>query len=427
MWKRSPLEKRLRLRGKVWFFWGYDWAGKRYEVTTHQTDRKHAIDAARRIEEDRRRQPVSEADQTANAAAQTSLVDALNLLRAHDKRVGAAKNTVAFHSACGRHLVRLFGKDALIAGFAGSGGLALLQSYSDKRLEEKAHRHTIQKEHRVLRHSLRLAADVGLFAGDPRKLKVEGFTRAKGKRGYYQPGRTWLQNAEQVEALLRHTSINSARNRVDRLDDTLCYVNLGVRRRELLKIRPEHVDLAARTVLVMGTKTDGAERTLPLNRRMVEVFTRRVQGAPPGRPLFVEWGSGNRDLKSNWRRARAELVTPEEGDSPHILEEKARLDTTLPKSLNFNDLRRTFCSLMKNAGVSFEDCAELLGHEDIEMVRLVYGLTAMDSKRAAVEKLPDVVVPERKPREPRKAKRRAKARVMFVAQTVAPDLPQTLN
>jgi integrase len=422
MWKRAPLEKRLRLRGKVWFFWGYDWAGKRYEVTTRQTDRKFAIEAAKRIELERKQQPLSEADQAAETARATTLLHALNLLAAHDKRVGAAKATVDFHTYCGRHLIRLLGKDRPIASI----DLAALQEYSDIRLGEGGHRHTIQKEHRVLRHALRLAEEVGLYAGDIRKLKVSGFDKAKGKRGYYQPGRSWLQNAEQVEALIRHTSSNPAKHRVDRVDDVLCYVNLGVRRRELLKIRPEHVDLEEGTVLVLGTKTEGAERILPLNAIMREVFERRLQSTRPGQPLFLDWGSGNRDLKANWGRARAELLEASNARP----RERERLEATLPKSLTFNDLRRTFCSLMKNSGVSFEDCAALLGHDDIAMVRTVYGLTAMDGLRRAVAKLPAVAVPAREPREakPKKRRKSVRAHVMkFVAKTAARDLPQSLN
>jgi integrase len=66
----------------------------------------------------------------------------------------------------------------------------------------------------------------------------------------------------------------------------------------------------------------------------------------------------------------------------------ADLDETLPVRLTFNDLRRTFCSLMRNAGVSFEDCADLLGHEDITMVRQVYGRAASKTLKAAIARMP---------------------------------------
>jgi integrase len=112
---------------------------------------------------------------------------------------------------------------------------------------------------------------------------------------------------------------------------------------------------------------------------MLDLFKRRLDGARHGRPIFVDWGSGNRDLQANWARARRRLV---EGNQ--------ELEHTLPRGLTFNDLRRTFCSLMRNAGVSFEDCATLLGHTDIEMVRTVYGRTAMDTLHAAVARLPSI-------------------------------------
>jgi len=313
---------------------------------------------------------------------------------------------VAFHVNRGRHLVRLFGADMLCEEI----DLAALIAYSDKRLGEDAQpdRHTIRHEHSVLRHALRLAKDVGFYMGDPSKLKVEGFIEARGHRGYYQPGETWLEKVEWIEALVAHTSVDPDKHRVDRRDDILVYVNLGLRRRETLLLKPEHVDLTNATLTVRmprkesarqprrtGLKTDKSKRVLPLNKLMVELFRRRLREASAGQPLFSDWGSGNRDLRSNWQRARAWLL--ERAGQESGQRARADLEAVLPATLTFNDLRRTFCSLMKNAGVSLEDCAELLGHEDVTMVKLVYGHTAMETLHRAVAKLPEMSLPPQEP------------------------------
>lgn len=223
---------------------------------------------------------------------------------------------------------------------------------------------------------------------------------------------------EHIEALVAHTSENPARHRVDRRDDILVYVNLGLRRREITKIHPQHVDLRRRQILIEGTKTRGSRRELPLNDVMVALFKRRLSGTQAAEPLFIEWGSGNRDLKSNWHRARARLIM-----LAKTQREKADLDAMLPTSLTFNDLRRTFCSQMRNAGVSVDDCAKLLGHEDRAMVELVYGQTAMDTLHKAVAKLPAMQLPPgRRPRREgpsRRQKRRLRAAARAAQEKLA--------
>lgn len=419
MYKRLPLEKRLKLRGSVWWFWGYDYSGKRYRTTTHQTERKAALEVARKIE---REQSVPSSDPTGHKKQTFTLAQALDLLEKHDVRANAAENTIRFHEDRGRHLVRLLGANTTLVAIT----LPLLNDYTDKRLAENADRHTVQKEHRVLRQVLGLAKANSTYDGDPKKLTVEGFEKPSGNRGFYKPGATWLESVEHIAALIEHTSSNPDRHRVDRRDDILVYVNLGLRRREVLVICPEHVDLRKRLLYVRELskdgeverrlKTDLSTRVLPLNDVMVELFTRRVRNARAGVPLFTDWGSGNRDLKANWQRARTSLLSRAKSSG-----QRADLDTTLPKSLTFNDMRRTFCSQMKNAGVSLEDCAELLGHSDLAMVKLVYGHTSIDTLRAAVARLPAMTLPPEALPRPEKLSRRQRQRLRQGAKARAAE------
>lgn len=357
--KRSPIQKRLRRRNgsRIWNFWGYDWTGKRYEASTHQTDREAAINAALEIERERASKPAL----VAEVKTVCTLSRAFELLKAHDVRVEAAPNTIEFHAGRAAHLLRLLGKDALCA-FT----IADINKYTDTRLVEGASRHTIQKEHRVLRHMLRLAHVNGECQIDGSALKVEGFVKA---RSYYSPGDVWLETVEQIEALLREVV-------AERRDDVVTILNTGLRRRELLTLTRSRVDLKGRVLSVetlddVTLKTEGAERKIPLNDTMMALLRKRILATKGSEPLFTEWGSGNRDLNAAWTRAR-------------------KIFADAPESLCFNDLRRTFCSLMKAAGVSADDCADLLGHADITMVRQVYGKVQLDRLHKAVATLPEI-------------------------------------
>jgi hypothetical protein len=316
----------------------------RYETTTHQTDPEAALEAARKIERERAAGPVAKP-----VKGPCTLAGAFALLAGHDVLSNARPNTVRFHNDRKAHLLRLLPSNVADIN---------LDAYTIARLGEGADRHTIQKEHRVLRQALRLAGY------DVSKFKVAGFINSKH---FYTPGDSWLEEVVHIFALLDELDPT-------RRDDVLAYVNTGLRRRELLTISKGRVNLQKRELYVdeldrITLKTTGARRTLPLNDVMVSILSRRVE--------FSEWHSGNRDINTAWKRAHAKLVSND-----------ADLDETLPRRLTFNDLRRTFCSLMRNAGVSFEDCADLLGHEDITMVRQVYGRAAKATLKAAIRKMP---------------------------------------
>jgi integrase len=320
------------------------------------------LNSAREIERERAKRP----EAVAAPVVVCTLARAFELLQAHDTRVNAKPNTVEFHNDRAKHLLRLL-KPETLCTFT----LASILKYTDARLAEGADRHTVQKEHRVLRQALKLAYESGECPSDGTHLKVDGFVKT---RHFYQPGDVWLSKVAYITALLAELPL-------EHRDEVMIYLNLGLRRREILTITPGRVDLVARVLRIevlneVTLKNTGAERELPLNDAMVALFTRLLETAKPGAPLFVEWASGNRHLSEAWERARQQFLNDED----------------LPTSLCFNDLRRTFCSLLKNAGVTADDCAELLGHADLKMVRQVYGHTQMSRLAKAVTCLPSMTV-----------------------------------
>lgn len=320
---------RLYRRGRVWWCWGYDTDGGRWRASTHQQDRKAAEAAARRIE----RQRAAGSPDTPKA----TLREALRMLLAYDERAGRAAATVEIHAHKGRHLMRLLGRGRRLAELT----KADLEGYTDTRLAEGVARLTIHKELATLRQAMRVSG-----AGWDRALMPE-----LGK--VYTPRERWLSKEECARLQLALPP--------RRQPYLILWCHLGLRRSELYSLRAEDVDLERRQVRVRGTKTAGADRVISLNSE-AEGALRRALGRDP---LFPEWGNVNRDLRAACRRAGIEPVSP-------------------------NDLRRTFCSWMANAGVPSLTCSRLLGHTSTRMVEQVYARLGADVQRAAVEAISSV-------------------------------------
>jgi len=163
----------------------------------------------------------------------------------------------------------------------------------------------------------------------------------------YKPRERWLTVAEYRKLI--------AALPVERRPHVALCCFLGVRWEELMALSPEDVD--GDLVRVRGTKTEGADRLVPANPEAAQ-YLREL-------PL-PHWTNYLRGLKRACRRAGIGVVTP-------------------------NDLRRTFCSWMLQAGVDPWTVAKLLGHRDTAMVMRVYGQLGLDEKRAAVARLPRVL------------------------------------
>jgi integrase len=152
---------------------------------------------------------------------------------------------------------------------------------------------------------------------------------------------------------------------VDRRPHILAYIHLGLRKAELYKILPEHVNLQKGTVWIEATKTEKSPRLLPLTPELGRLFKRMLQDAPRGVPLFAPWNESacDRQLKEACKRAK------------------------VPRC-SFGDLRRTFCSLLANAQVSLQHCAKLMGHSSLDMVMRVYAKISSESLQSAISCLP---------------------------------------
>jgi integrase len=247
--------------------------------------------------------------------------------------------------------------------------LADTTGYLRRRLELGASRHTIKKELGTLTQAIRRCAKLGIYVPvvDPEHLIPDELGKA------YEPRTRWLtrEQYEKLVNVLRPAPLaernqrvqESARVRapaVNRADYVIAWCNLGLRKSELFDVQPEDYNPTRQELHVRGTKTDKADRLVPVNKIAAEVLGRRCALETP----FPEWHGSNctRDLAKACKLLGMAPVTP-------------------------NDFRRTFCSWLCQAGVPERVCAELMGHGSTVMVRAVYGQLDMASMRRAVAQL----------------------------------------
>lgn len=360
---------RLFKRGHIWWCWGRDAAGKRWRASTCQRDRAAAVIAARELER-------------TNAIAGARKNETLTLEKAIAMKItslemsGRSAETIKWHASRGKHLLRLLGRNRKVSELT----IVDTTRYVETRLSEGYHRHTIQKEIRTLTESLSVAKTLGQYSGNPGRL------RPKELRGAYDPGDMFLESADECSRLISAVAPS-------RRYHVLAYLQLGLRRSELFRIYPTDVNLVRGDVHVRGTKTEGADRVIPLSPSARAMFETLLPSAEPDRPIFSIWSTGSciRDLKAACKRAE------------------------LPP-LCFNDLRRTFCSLMWSAGVSPQHCAALMGHKSLDMVTRVYGRLSAKSLQSAVNTLPILSVTKGVTRHGRKTTVGANPAVDLVAE-----------
>jgi hypothetical protein len=147
------------------------------------------------------------------------------------------------------------------------------------------------------------------------------------------------------------------------------------------------------TILLPGTKTAGSRREFGIPPPLMKYF--RTVKKKTG-PVVVRWQNVRRDLAAKCKKLGIPRVSP-------------------------NDLRRTFASWMKNAGVDSFAVARLLGHTTSRMVELVYGQLDDETLKNAVSTLPPL--PKSLPKAPKARKQARTAGSEWVVNS-GPDVRQ---
>jgi integrase len=261
--------------------------------------------------------------------------------------VGCANNaegTVHCYTHKARHLVRVLG-DVDVGGI----GYDEVAGYAHTRLNEKASSSSVGKELTVLRRALKEAHRRGLTPIAPAAMMPEFKVRYTPIARHHTP--------HQLGALIAALSPKR------RLWVALASLG-GMRLAEVERVAWDGIDLTTGWIRVLGSKTKGSWRRVPIAAPLRAILEAVPQAHRRGL-VAGHWGNVRRDLAATCVRAKVPRVTP-------------------------NDLRRTFASLMVQAGVERLAVAHLLGHSSTRMVELVYGRLNDGIYRSAVATLPAV-------------------------------------
>ena len=310
---------KLFKRGKVWHAWVRKRAGGVKRVSTLCTDKRAAEAVLSQLE----REAVDPAYAAANKATSQRVLDDYYRSRV---RIGRSAGTLHHVKVKAGALL------GLLPARAADITHAAMERYIDRRVSEGAMRTTVKKELRVLKASLKLARKNGLWAGEPDAVIPE-------LEDDYKPRRRALSPWELVALVSQLDG--------DRGAHVAFIVASGARWSESLAATIEEVGdaLASGLMPLHGTKTHASARVVPIvgpARTLFGWVYSRMH------PVFLAWGNVRRDLAAACRRAGIPPVTP-------------------------NDLRRTFATWLREAGVEPQLVGAAMGHTDSRMVERVYG------------------------------------------------------
>jgi integrase len=371
---------RIYKRGPTW--WGdyRDTTGARRRESLATRDRAVAVQRLREREL---------AGPTDRAAHRKTVGGALSHLL-DVVYAGRAAATVSCYRQKARHLVRLIGSDRPLAAV----DRAMVQRYRAARIAERASDGTVAKELVVLRLAL---AEQG----------IEGVVPRSSAR--YVPRDRHLSPV-QFRAVLDHLAPK-------RRLWLMAAAYLGCRDGELNELRWRDIDLRRRIASIRGRKTSSSHRPfIPIPDALLPWLAEAGRHAKPDGQVVEAW--------TNRRRAITAAYWHVIGFTPpkNWTKGTARGGGSIAGAprLSPNDLRRTFASWLKQAGVDSLAVAHLLGHSSTRMVEMVYGRLNEQTYRTAIAALPgcDAGVPPGGPFEVTKGTRGTKVRAVSARTSV---------
>jgi integrase len=153
----------------------------------------------------------------------------------------------------------------------------------------------------------------------------------------------------------------------------IAWLNTGLRKMELLKLRREHVDFKRRTLTVVSANAkNGRERTMPINELVVETLA-----AMPGEAFFFENPETRRNILDLLKPFKAAVKAAE-----------------IKGRVRIHDLRDTFATLALRGGVDIRTVAELIG-DSPEVALKRYCHSDERTKREAVDRIAGLVIESR--------------------------------
>ncbi len=312
---------RVYKRGnKWWSSWTED--GVTVRKSTGASTREAATVIAKRWELER-------ADPHHAAASTARFIDeSKRFIDAILAREGVPAGTINMYKCKVGHLNRLM--PALVRDVDAKA----VDAYCEARRDEGASASTIYKEWVALRGVLKSAARRDLWTGQLDILKPSWVSPAGEEKCHRL---TWPE----LRALIDNAPAELA--------DVVRYaVATGARRAELQRAQEGDVQPPG-VALLRGSKTESAWKRIPVPPMFRALLPSRAWGAKPnGKLMFRELPENLRCLNAACKSARIAPVT-------------------------YNDLRRTFASLMLDGGATNTIVAKLLRHRTTAMVDKHYG------------------------------------------------------
>ncbi len=312
-----------------------------------------------------------------------TLEQAFEILREHkhDKKCSAA--TLEILELKVAHVLGYFGRDRVVDTLRLADVLGFLRHRRAKGVSDQ----TVELELKELRAALRQLVRHELYSGNPaalwpkdelqpRKKRKRWFTFAEYEQLLLALGGTTGYWREQRHGSGRHGGAERRKQWIehkdamgqDWRDHLTLYVYTGMRLSELYRLEAQHVE--GDHLHIPGTKTEGADRVVPLAAEALAVVQRLVKAHPVG-PLFPLLLEDMEAQERGWLRALAKAC--KRAGIPHA---------------STNDCRRTFCSWAWQGGVGLELVIRWMGHSSTRMVMEVYGQTSLEQGRAQIAKLP---------------------------------------
>jgi integrase len=324
----------LYLRGRVWWARGSE-SSVKFRRSTRQTNQRKARLIADRWE----RELADPETYRANKATVESAAERWM----KEITVAMKPETVRFYKTKIGHVLNKLGSVKL-AKLTHDKVLAFTQA----RLAEGGHPHTIHRELTALRLTLKSAQRAGEFGRDPKSV-IPRF-----KSGY-EPLKDFVE-PETIWAAIAHLPSHRGAAVAWCIATACDFGHI---------FSAERDDVAPYSVLVRGTKTSTRQRSVP-RIRVMEPFLRHALAyaePEPAKLLFRPWGKMGRDVRRACRRAGVPEFTA-------------------------RTLRRSAATWMVRAGVPYEVAAKFLGHGSTLMLQRVYGqLAPKDAARLIDERL----------------------------------------
>lgn len=150
----------------------------------------------------------------------------------------------------------------------------------------------------------------------------------------------------------------------------IVWLNTGLRKMELLKLRREHVDFKRRTLTVVSANAkNGRERTMPISELVAETLA-----ALAGETYFFENPGTGRNILDLLKHFKAALKAAD-----------------VKGRVRIHDLRDTFATMALRGGVDIRTVAELIG-DSPEVALKRYCHSDERTKREAVDRMAGLVI-----------------------------------